>query len=142
MKNRLAWRIALAGYLAGLAMIGFWPTPVDKPIQGTLSAVLNYLHSLGVPEWIGYNFVEASANVLLFIPLGGLVAFVLPAKPWWHVAALSALVSVSMEGGQLLFITDRFFSLLDLVTNALGAVIGIAFARLFSRRRLAESPSA
>ncbi|BCW64210.1 VanZ family protein [Arthrobacter sp. StoSoilB22] len=133
MKNPLPWRIAVTAYLAGLALVGFWPTPVDKPILGTLSRVLKYVHRLGVPDWIDYHFIEASANVAMFIPLGILAALPLPTKPWWYLAAIGLLASLCMEFGQLVFISARFSSLVDVVTNTCGAVIGIASARLLAR---------
>lgn len=120
----------MAGYLGSLATIGFWPAPVDKPIHGALTAMMTHLHRHGLPDLIGYNFVEASANVLVFIPLGLFAASALPAKTWWQVAAVGALMSVAMELGQLLFLTDRFCSLSDVVTNTVGGVIGITVSRM------------
>ncbi|YCK84089.1 VanZ family protein [Arthrobacter sp. D3-18] len=59
----------------------------------------------------------------------------LPTKPWWHVAAIGLLASLCMEFGQLIFISARFSSLVDIVTNACGAVLGIALARLLCSHR-------
>ncbi|MBP2264724.1 hypothetical protein J3A64_000188 [Pseudarthrobacter sp. PvP004] len=134
MKNPLPWRVALAAYLAGFAMVGFWPTPVDQPIHGTLTAALKHLHELGGTEWFDYHFVEASANVVMFIPLGTLAAMGLPAVPWWRLVGIGFAASVFVELGQLLFITDRFSSHVDVVTNTSGAVIGILSARVVDRR--------
>ncbi|MFJ4226063.1 VanZ family protein [Paenarthrobacter nicotinovorans] len=129
------WRLALTAYLAGLALVGFWPTPVDRPIQGTLASVLAYLHRFGAPIWFDYRFVEASANVAMFVPLGILAAVVLPARSWWQLAGIGLLTSICMELGQLLLISSRYASFLDVVTNSVGAVIGILSVRLFARRR-------
>ncbi|WP_313955638.1 VanZ family protein [Paenarthrobacter nicotinovorans] len=143
LKNPLPWRTTLtAVYLFGLAVVGFWPSPVDKPIQGTLDAILRCLHSHGVPRWFDYNFVEASANVVMFIPFGLLIAITLPSKNWWQLTGVGLMASTCMELGQLLFISARFASLTDLVTNTSGAFIGISLARLVvdrnpSRRRRA-----
>ncbi|WP_416428536.1 VanZ family protein [Paenarthrobacter nicotinovorans] len=125
-------------YVAGLTTVGFWPTPVDKPIQGTLAAILKYLHSHGVPGWLDYNFVEATANVAMFIPFGILSAMALPAKAWIQLASVGLMASTGLELGQLLFITARFSSLLDVVTNTLGAIIGISTARHFAARKSLE----
>jgi len=132
LKKSLLWRIALTTYLAGLALVGFWPVPVDKPIQNRLATVLNYLHEVGVPRWVNYQFVEASANVAMFIPLGVLVAMALPTRPWWLLFGIGLLASFFMELGQLLFIAARFASLTDIVTNALGGLIGICCVRLIT----------
>ncbi|WP_309476685.1 VanZ family protein [Arthrobacter sp. ISL-95] len=84
--------------------------------------------------------MEACANLLMFIPLGLFVAIALPQKTWWQLAAVGALTSVAMELGQLLFIPARFSSLSDVVTNTVGAVIGIASASLLTRS-IAAAPA-
>lgn len=130
LKNPPQWRRLLTVYLAALAIVGFWPTPVDKPIHGTLDAMLKYLHSHGVPPWFEYHFVEASANVAMFIPFGILIALALPSKTWWQLASIALVTSTCMELGQLLFLAARYASLVDVVTNTVGAVIGISVVRL------------
>ncbi|WP_454812620.1 VanZ family protein [Paenarthrobacter nitroguajacolicus] len=78
----------------------------------------------------------------MFIPLGILAAMALPAKPWWQLAAIGLLASLCLEFGQLVFISARFSSLGDIVTNTCGAVTGIVCARLISRTgraKLAEA---
>lgn len=135
MKNTLPWRVALVAYLGSLGVIGFWPTPVDQPIQGTLASVLNFLHRHGVPPWFDYHVVESSANVAMFIPLGIFAAMALPTRAWWVIAGLGIMVSTCMELGQLLFITARFSSVVDVVMNTLGTVIGIAAVRLMAWTR-------
>lgn len=132
LKNPLPWRRVLTVYIAVLAIVGFWPTPVDKPLHGFLEAALKYLHSHGVPGWFNYHLIEASANVAMFIPFGILIAMALPAKAWWQLASLGLMTSTCMELGQLLFIAARFASLTDVVTNTLGTVIGSCIVRLLT----------
>ncbi|WP_258806265.1 VanZ family protein [Pseudarthrobacter sp. NS4] len=107
-----------------LALIAFWPSPVDEPIQGLLARILRFLHRNGIPDWFSYRFVEASANVALFIPIGFVSSLAFPKKAWWRIGAFGLLISGFIELGQLLFLHDRFASPGDLVTNASGAVIG------------------
>ncbi|WP_082924565.1 VanZ family protein [Paenarthrobacter nicotinovorans] len=140
LKHTLAWRIGLAAYLLVLAVVGFWPTPVDKPVAGTIGSVLGFLHHHGVPEWFGYHFLEMTANIGLFVPFGILVAMAIPEKGWWYAGGLGALTSLSVEAGQLIFITARFSSPIDLVTNSLGAVIGVAIVRLPAQRNSSQPP--
>ena len=132
------WRGVFAVFLIILAFIGFWPSPVDEPVQGELSAVLELLHSHGIPGWFNYVFVEASANVVLFVPVGIAATLAFPDKRWWRIAALGLLVSGCMEFGQQVFLSSRFASPLDLVTNTAGGVLGIALAhaglRVLKRR--------
>ena len=125
--------------LLPLALIAFWPTPVDRPVSGELAAFLKAIHSLGLPRWINYGFVEATANVVLFIPLGAVAVLAFPNKQWWQVTSFGILVSGCMELGQQLFLHDRFASPSDVVTNTAGCVIGViavrSMARLLKRRQ-------
>jgi VanZ family protein len=138
--NSRHWRTVLAAYFLILAAIGFWPTPVDRPVQGDLFATLFWLHAHGVPTWFGYKFVEASANVLLFIPVGALAALSFPRNRWWQNAAIGVLASACMELGQSLFLDQRDPSPQDLVTNVSGTILGIlsAHAILNFKKRQAQ----
>jgi glycopeptide antibiotics resistance protein len=120
--------MVLVAMLVPLAFIAFWPSPVDQPVQGQLAAVLNFLHGHGIPTWFNYKFVEASANVALFIPVGVVSSLAFPSWLWRKTGAFGLLISCCMELGQLLFLHDRFPSLLDLMTNTSGAVIGALLA--------------
>ncbi|MEO5319268.1 VanZ family protein, partial [Arthrobacter sp. CC3] len=115
--------------LAPLALVAFWPSPVDKPVQGELAGFLFLVHALGIPGWVDYAFIEATANVVLFVPLGAVASQAYPAKRLWQLCAFGLMVSGCMELGQQLFLHDRFASPLDLVTNTAGCVIGALAAR-------------
>ncbi|XAS63535.1 VanZ family protein [Micrococcaceae bacterium Sec5.8] len=133
-RGRKPWRWVLAAYLAALAVVGFWPTPVDAPAQGLLGQALAQLHAAGVPDWIDYNTLEASANVLLFVPAGFAAAAGFRST-WWQIAGCGALVSACVELGQLLFLQHRYPSLVDVATNTGGALLGFFLAeRLLARR--------
>lgn len=120
--------------LVPLALVAFWPSPVDEPVQGQLASVLKFLHAHGIPAWFNYKFVEASANVVLFIPLGAVAAMAYPKKPSWQIGILGLIISGCIELGQRLFLYNRFASPLDLVTNTGGAVIGAALAAAALKR--------
>lgn len=122
------WRGVLAAMLGVLALVGFWPSPVDQPIQGQIASLLNFLHRHGAPGWVDYSFVEKSANVALFVPFGIATSLAFPKKPWWQNAALGTAVSGCMELGQLLFLQSRFATLVDVATNSTGAVLGVLAA--------------
>ncbi|WP_258061156.1 VanZ family protein [Arthrobacter sp. 4R501] len=122
--NPRLWRAVLVAMLVPLALVAFWPSPVDEPLQGDLANLLRFLHAHGIPTWFNYQFVEASANVALFIPLGAVAALAYPGKRLWQIGILGLIVSGCIELGQLLFLHNRFASALDLVTNTGGAVIG------------------
>lgn len=127
------WRIVFAALLGILALVAFWPDPVDQPVQGQLGMVLGFLHSKGIPSWVDYAFVESAANVVLFIPVGYVYSIAYPASPWWQVGALGLLISGCIEFGQLVFLDNRFSSPSDLAMNSVGALLG-AFAAAARRQ--------
>lgn len=124
----MLWRGVLLALLIPLAFIAFWPSPVDQPVQGQLARVLAFLHSHGMPRWFTYKFVEAAANVALFMPFGFAGLFAFPALRWWRVGTVGLLISCCMELGQLLFLDNRFANPVDLITNTSGSVIGAFMA--------------
>ena len=130
LHNYRLWRKVLAAMLIPLALVAFWPSPVDKPVSGQLAAVLHVLHDYGFPSWFNYKFVEAAANVVLFVPVGFVSGLAFPEKHWWQIGAFGLLISGCIELGQLLFLYDRFASPSDIVTNTSGAVIGALSAAL------------
>ncbi|WP_235009410.1 VanZ family protein [Arthrobacter sp. SLBN-83] len=111
-----------------MAFIAFWPSPVDKPVSGQLAAVLSFLHGHGIPRWFNYQFIEALANVALFVPVGFVASLAFSTKHWSQIGAFGLLVSGCIELGQLLFLHARFASPSDILTNTSGAVIGALLA--------------
>ncbi|MDR6505092.1 VanZ family protein [Arthrobacter oryzae] len=129
LEQRRFWQAILATMLVSLAFVAFWPSPVDQPVQGQLAGFLIVIHMLGVPGWVNYSFIEAAANVALFVPLGVVSSQAFPGKRLWQLGAFGLVVSGCAELGQQLFLHDRFASPLDLVTNTAGCVIGALVAR-------------
>ena len=128
------WQWVLVAMMVPLAFVAFWPSPIDYHVQADLAKILKFLHSHGIPTWFNYKFVEAAANVVLFVPLGAVARLAFPSKRWWQVGAFGLIVSGCMELGQLLFLDNRYASPLDLVTNTGGAVIGAIAATLVINR--------
>lgn len=128
LHNHRLWQLVLAAMLVPLALVAFWPTPVDQPVSGQLTSVLNFLRHHGIPRWFNYGFVEKSANIALFLPVGFVARLAFPSKQWWQIGAFGLLVSSCIELGQLLFLHDRFASVSDIVTNTSGAFFGALVA--------------
>lgn len=119
-------RALLAVYLTCLALVAYWPSPVDRPVAGKLQMVLVALHAAGLPQLINnYNFIEFASNILLFAPIGVLAALAFPAFHRGRIILAAFLASCCMEAGQLLFLHDRFPSAMDLVANTSGAMLGL-----------------
>lgn len=83
---------------------------------------------------------EDVANVVMFVPFGVLFAARWPRRRWWTVAAGVGL-SVSIELVQLVFLSWRSPSLIDVRSNSLGAAIGFALWLAVRAARRGRPPS-
>ena len=117
-------RILLAVYVVGLALVVFWPGGVAHGLD-----LSRQLRALGL-SWVTYNELESFANVVLFLPLGLLIALIIPIGRWWILVLGLIVVSGSIELAQALFIPGRVASFLDVLANVTGGLAGIAVAAL------------
>jgi glycopeptide antibiotics resistance protein len=126
-------RVALSGFALALCvtvvlLATMWPAPIDAGFSGTITRFLEVLHRNGIPEWFGYNKLEFSANILMFMPVGFLATMILPAKTWWLALLMCPLLSVGIELTQGAFLAARFATVSDVIANSSGALIGILLA--------------
>jgi glycopeptide antibiotics resistance protein len=137
LRGRTRQLLALVGvaYVAACLVIGFWPSRVDAPLNASLGQVLAYLHSIGIPDVVDYRFIERGANVLLFVPLGALVAAQLSRRHWWIALVAGIALSGFIELGQALLLPGRYASWSDILTNSVGAVIGVGITVLLRWHR-------
>ena len=119
---------SLCVYAVLVTLITMWPTPVDQGFEPSIDRVLDVLHRNGIPEWFGYNKLEFSANVALFVPLGFLVSMLLPSKLWWLALTICPGVSVAIEVVQGAVLSGRFGTVSDVAANSTGALIGAVIA--------------
>jgi glycopeptide antibiotics resistance protein len=95
--------------------------------------ILEVLHRIGLPGWVNYGFVEAGSNVLMFVPLGALIALYFMRSLWWVSAVLGLTLSLCVEFGQEVLLPRRFASAGDLAANTAGALIGGAIVAVARR---------
>lgn len=125
-------RLVLVLYALTLALIAFWPTPVDSGAGPFLRAITRTV------PWLTYDRVEFSANVMLFVPFGVLLALVLALRRVL-VMPIALAVTVIIESAQALLLENRTPALSDMVANLLGAAIGLGIVVLFERLRQSRS---
>ena len=111
-----------AVYVLAMAAIAFWPVPVDSAAGPKLAATLSWLHAHGVPHFINCEFVEFSANVIFFIPLGFFLGYGL--RRFWLACVFGFAASSVIELGQLVFLPNRYATFTDVVANTLGTFLG------------------
>nr|WP_276606266.1 VanZ family protein [Microbacterium hydrothermale] len=106
------------------------PTPIDQGYESVIQRVLMLLHRNGVPAWFGYRWLEFSANILMFVPIGYFLALVFPTRFLWLSIPLVPMLSASLEAIQFLALPARFASVNDVIANTAGGWTGTALAAL------------
>jgi len=124
--------------MAAVFTIGYWPVPVDRGMRSVLSSILDRLTAAGAPAWVDYAHLEFGANIVMFVPVGVLIALLLPRWEWWLVPIIGLALSLATEFGQAMLLPQRFATPLDVLANTVGATIGalvVTAIRLGLRRR-------
>nr|WP_302182847.1 VanZ family protein [Microbacterium hominis] len=113
------------GYGTFLAFVVFWPSPIDQPVEGLLDRAISEMHERGVPAAVDYSFIEFTANIGLFIPVGVLFGLLFPLR-WSALALLGGpVLSVLIELAQRQLLEARYATLGDVIANSIGATIGV-----------------
>lgn len=120
--------VGLGAYVLLIGSVVFSSIPVDRPVRSTINRLVEIYHSIGMPAWIGYHEIEFVANIALFVPFGFFLALILPARVWWVALLGCFLTSATVEIVQGVFLALRSGSVLDVISNTLGAAIGVGLA--------------
>jgi glycopeptide antibiotics resistance protein len=115
-------------YLAVVLVVTLWPSSVDAGMDPYINRVLAKLWSKGVPTFVNYGFIEFSANIVFFVPVGFLLGVLFPFRFWWTAIVGGFLLSACVETAQGLFLPGRVSSLNDVFANTSGAVVGCLVA--------------
>jgi hypothetical protein len=132
--SRPAAATALIAYAAFLAAGTLGASPQTFFVES--AARLRRLDRL---DWVTTSDVERAANVLLFVPAGLLLCWLLPRTSRWLVWLLCVAASVGVEAAQLA-LPGRDATPNDVLTNGLGAAIGVLLHAVLPRRRTPERP--
>ncbi|MGI6879278.1 VanZ family protein [Microbacterium sp. gxy059] len=127
-RSRLRVGVASALFVVYLAFV-LWVTMTPSldgvGVDGVGDRLLRVLHRIGVPEAFGLPQLEFTANIGMFVPLGFLLGLALPGWGWWLALLLLPLLSGGIEYVQGAHLPDRVSDLRDLVSNSIGAWIGV-----------------
>jgi VanZ family protein len=127
--SRRAAVSALVAYVAFLAAVTLGASPA-----GVFTRSAATLRRIDRLSWVTTSDVERTANVLLFIPAGLLLCYVLPRTSRWLIWTICVAVSVGVEAVQLP-LSERDATPVDVVTNSAGAAIGVLLRAIVPGRR-------
>lgn len=108
-------------------MIALWPVPVDSGAAPLVRAITKAFPVLS------YDRIEFGANVLLFVPLGLLLSFIMR-RERWLVLPIAFVATVTIESTQAVLLSARTPSVLDIIANTAGACVGMMIAGVAERR--------
>jgi glycopeptide antibiotics resistance protein len=128
MIRPLPRRTAVAGviYLVVLGLIVFWPWHVDGGHGRAFWPLMKLLNLFGVPDWRSYEWLEFGSNVLLFVPLGVLIALSMRTNAVWAAPVIGFVLSAGVEFIQFIALPGRTADVTDVVANTIGASLGAA----------------
>lgn len=121
VRRRLAAGL-MAAYVLLVAAIVFAPS-ASVPTSSVEWITLR-LAALGAPGFVTTSTVEFATNVLLFLPLGLLGWFLRPTWTWFAWTVIGFAASGFIELTQLLFLSARSATMVDVGANTLGAFLG------------------
>jgi glycopeptide antibiotics resistance protein len=116
--------LATVLYLAAVGWITLGPQPTGLVHASGILQILGLLQEHPSLDWIRYSDIEFAANVAMFGPIGLFLLLLLGRSRWWMALLAGPLLSLGIETAQL-FIPGRVPDVRDLVSNSLGAVLGV-----------------
>ncbi|TQL47380.1 VanZ like protein [Homoserinimonas aerilata] len=119
--------LATFGYLAVIGWVTLGPQPLDGDGRRFLWTAIRWLQDRAATEWVTYDGVEFTANVLMFVPIGLMLVLLLGRGRWWLAVLLAVVLTVGIETTQL-FLRDRVPDARDLVANSIGGFVGVLAA--------------
>ncbi len=137
MRDRRVGYVLGAAYLVALVVLvtGPWGWELNRftvRLYVLLRSDVPVAPGTALPEHYGFLL-----NVVLFVPLGALLAFA-TGRPWWWVALVACAASAVVELAQWRWL-ERQGSWGDVVANTVGALVGCALILVW-RDRLRRAP--
>jgi glycopeptide antibiotics resistance protein len=125
-------------YVVAVLFIVLWPSA--SYAKSSVSRITEVVHALGGPSWITTGMVEFATNIALFVPLSFLGAIILDRWGLTFWFATGFLATAGIELFQLVVLSARSASVVDMVANTLGAVIGAVLVRLCAPTPVSPAP--
>jgi VanZ family protein len=127
--------LAAVGLIVGVVTLSSGaPAP---SLQGSLIQYLDRGHAKGtVPGFVTYDLLQWLSNVVMFVPVGALLAAVLLPRQRMLAAVISMATSGAIELIQHIGVPGRVASFSDVLANTTGALLGVLVLVAGTRPRL------
>lgn len=122
--------LLLVVYASFVLLVTMWPQPEQLEFDSIAGRMLRALHNIGVPEWFGYDKLEFTANIGMFVPLGFLLGLALARSAWWVAIFLLPAFSGAIEFTQGIALDERVSTVLDVLSNTIGGYLGLLLAMI------------
>ncbi|CAH0146274.1 VanZ family protein [Microbacterium foliorum] len=122
--------LLLIVYASFVLLVTMWPQPEQLEFDSIAGRVLRALHNIGVPQWFGYDKLEFTANIGMFVPLGFLLGLALARSTWWVAIFLLPAFSGAIEFTQGIALDERVSTVLDVLSNTIGGYLGLLLAMI------------
>jgi glycopeptide antibiotics resistance protein len=114
-------------YLGVVGWITLGPQPLDANGSAILLRIVAELQQHDLTGWVTYSRIEFLANVAMFVPIG-VFFLLLMGRKWWIPAIFAGIgVTMAIEFVQL-YLPGRVSDPRDLVSNTVGAAVGVIAA--------------
>lgn len=120
--------VLLVCYTGFVLFVTLIPRLSDLKTDSLAERFLGFLHRIGVPAWLGFDKLEFTMNVAMFIPLGFLVGLALSRRWIWLGVFLLPAFSAGIEWVQGEMLAERVSDVRDIVANGVGGWIGVLLA--------------
>ena len=138
--DRRWWGVALAVYAVFLALVLL--SPGSGAQSTSVSWFVDVGHHLGIPERIAtQSRGEFLANALILMPVSALGSIVWPRTDWRDWTAWAFVIAASVELFQGLFLPARSATMVDVVANTLGGLLGALFVLALRQLNLLDERS-
>lgn len=132
LKHPILSALTLA-YLGLVGWITLGPQPIDTDGDAWLWSLLRFFGRHDATSWLTYQRVEFLANVAMFLPVGIFFLLLLGRRLWFVSVLMGVGLTASIEFAQL-FIPGRVSDFRDIISNSLGAILGVLIALVLTTR--------
>ena len=127
--DRRWWVRALAVYSVFLAVVLL--SPGSGAQSSSVTSFVDVAHALGIsPELATQARGEFICNALILMPVSALGSMIWPRTTWRDWTAWAFVIASSVELAQGLFLPARSATMVDVVANTLGGLLGAVFVAL------------